>query len=182
LKKNLEISLIVNYSTTSKLQLWFQTNEINDDIWDAWWRSSLRFRNNLNYGIIYRLNRKLFSIKNDYNLSWTIPIGQIYLTNVKYQKTYGEEDKLFQCFNRNDTRGVNSRYGNLSLKFARVYYKVCRCNKFARRILRLKAFIIRYRKWKCFPFFPDAIFFLMAKHQRFKSLLFKCMYKRTIVT
>lgn len=78
---------------------------------------------------------------------------QIYLTNVKYQKTYDEEDKLFQCFNRNYTRGVNSRYGNLSLKFARVYYKVCRCNKFARRILRLKAFIIRYRKWKCFPFF-----------------------------
>jgi len=126
-------------------------------------------RNNPSDGIIYRVNCKLSSIKVDWNLFCTNPIGQIYLTNVKYQKTSGEKDKLFQCFNQNDTRGVNSRYGNLSLKFTRVYYKVCRCNKFARRILRLKAFIIRYRKWKCFPFFPDAIFFLMAKHQRFKS-------------
>lgn len=73
----------------------------------------------------------------------SVSIKRIYLTNVYVQKIYGsEEDKLFQRFNRNVTHGVNSRYGNLSPKFTRVYYKLCRCNKFARRVLRLKAFII----------------------------------------
>jgi len=121
-------------------------------------------------GIIYRVNCKLLRWRSTGICFVQIQLDRYTWLMLSIKKHTVEEDKLFQCFNRNDTRGVNSRYGNLSLKFARVYYKVCRCNKFARRILRLKAFIIRYRKWKCFPFFSGChFFFLMAKHQRFKS-------------